>query len=143
MLRLRGYFEVAVSNAGSSGSSAANRSGSKFPISWSDEVIQNLRDMSNEKGELRSPIDGQLAAANLLCVDGNYLLAEDKIIEIMRENAELIDRDRETFISVIFSLYVVQRFDLLAAKLRKKFGFNGEFHIEAEEDGPGLERIRW
>jgi hypothetical protein len=43
----------------------------------------------------------------------------------------------------MFALYVLQRFDMVAAMLHDRFGFNGEFSIAAAENGPGIGGIRW
>ena len=115
----------------------------KFPIAWSDERIQGLRDTANNTGVIRSPLDDRLAALILLCVDGHFIRAEHEAVRLMHDNADLIRQDRETFISLIFALYVVQQFSLLTALLNDRFGFNGEFSIDVEESGPGIGRVRW
>lgn len=121
----------------------ANNGRPRFPISWSDGRIQSLRDTANKVGVLRSPLDDQLAAAILLCVEGHFAVAENQVLRLMRDNTDLINQDPETFISFVFALYVLQQFGLLAALLHDRFGFNGEFSIDVEENGPGIGRIRW
>jgi len=115
----------------------------RFRISWSPGRIQALCDMANKAGQLRSPLDDQLAAAILLCLEGQFETAEERVIRLMHEHGDLVQRDGETFISVMFALYVLQQFTLLAAMLHDRFGFNGEFSIDVEENGPGVGRIRW
>lgn len=115
----------------------------KFPISWSAGRLQDLRDLANGIGTLRSPLDDQLATAILLGVNGQFGLASAYVGRLMQENTDLIARDSETFISFMFALYVLQEFDAVAAMLRNRFGFNGEFSIAMEENGPGFGRVRW
>jgi hypothetical protein len=115
----------------------------RVSIHWSAARIQNLRDMANNVAPPRSPLDDKVAAAILLCVDGQFAKAETEVVRLMRDKADLIRQDGETFISVMFALYVLQHFGLLAALLHDRFGFNGEFSINVEESGPGIGRVRW
>lgn len=117
--------------------------GPRFPISWSPARLQSLQDTANKVAAPRSPLDDQIAVAILLAVDGQHEFAEKLIAGLVRENIDLIRRDNETFISILFALYVLQRFPLVAAMLQDKFGFNGALSIDVEKDGPGPGRIRW
>jgi hypothetical protein len=120
----------------------ANDGRPKIPICWSAERIQGLRDMANGTG-MRCPLDDQLASAMLLCAEGQFAVAENQVLRLLRDHGDLAKREPETFISFMAALYVLQQFGLVAAMLFDRFGFNGEFSIDAEENGPGLGRIRW
>ena len=119
-----------------------NGDNSKHQISWSDTRILGLRAMANGEG-LRSPLDDKLASAILLCVEGRFADAQKHITRLMTDNVDLVNKDAETFISVLFALYVAQEFGLVAALLNDRFGFNADFSIDVEDNGPGVGRIRW
>lgn len=99
--------------------------------------------MSNKVGKLRSPLDNQLASIMLQCVGGQFEQAENALVRLIGDHKGRIREEPETFISVLFALYVVQKFDLVATMLDDRFGFNGEFSIDVEENGPGIGRVRW
>ena len=115
----------------------------KFPISWSPARVQSLREMASKTVALRSPLDDRLAAAILLCVEGEFQTAQDSIAALIGDNLDLIVRDGETFITTIFALYVSQKFELLSTLFYDRFGFNGELNIDVEENGPDVGRVRW
>jgi hypothetical protein len=115
----------------------------RFPISWSNSYIETLRNMANNIGTIRSPLDDQLASMILLCVDGQFAEAESRIITLLHSNVDLIKKHHETFISFLFALYASQQLTLLAAMLHDRYGYEQYFSIDVEENGPGQARVRW
>jgi hypothetical protein len=115
----------------------------KFPITWSASYVESLRKTAANDGTIRSPLDDQLAAAILLCVDGRFEESQGQILTLMQSNLSLIHDHQETFISFLFALFASQQFGLVAAMLHDRYGFSQYFSIDVEENGPGQSRIRW
>jgi hypothetical protein len=112
-------------------------------IGWSETKRQQLADMAERTAPIRSPLDPELAQCLLHYADGLFAEAEGRIAALGTAHAELIGRDTETFISYLFGAFVVQRFDLVEALLRDRYGYGTEFSIGIEENGPGRGRVRW
>lgn len=115
----------------------------RFPVAWSVDYIQSLRDTANSAYPLRSPIDDRISALILLAVEGQYEAADSELIQLMGERIDLIQNDHETFISTMFALFVLQQFGLLSAMLQDRSGFMGDFSVDAEEGGAGGGQVRW
>lgn len=116
---------------------------SRIPIRWSEERRVYLGRVAENKTSSMSAVDPPLSLALLRCVEGEFAEAERMITELLRSNLQACRKGGETLISFLYALFVVQRFDLVAALLRARYGFNRELEIEAQRHGPGVGRIRW
>jgi hypothetical protein len=115
----------------------------RFPILWSDAMIQAQRGVAHGEIAGHSPIDAPLAQAILLCVEGRFDKGIEIILDVLKTETSLIANDNESCISTIFALYVAQQFRLLARLLRDRFDFHPPLAFAAEAGGPGEARIRW
>jgi hypothetical protein len=113
-----------------------------FPLHWSDKKKNELQQAGAQPNSLAA-VDGALAPLLLRCAEGDFRGAEPEIIELVRKNEGLCRRDNETFISLITALFVVQRFDLVAAMLRDRYGFTGHFDIEAGDMDLKVGQVQW
>ena len=84
-----------------------------------------------------------LATHLLQCADGGFTEAEPQIIDLLQQNIDRCLPDNETFISLLNAVFVLQRFDIVAAMLRDKYGFTGQFEIDATDTGLGIGQIQW
>jgi hypothetical protein len=115
----------------------------RIPILWSDERRKYLRRIARGEISPRAPADTALAVSLLQCAEGRFSEAERSIVDLLDQSLEECRHGGETFISFLNALFVVQRFDLLAALLRTRFGFGRELQITARRRGPGLGRVQW
>jgi hypothetical protein len=123
--------------------SGGTEEGSRIPIRWSEARRDHLRRVASNEIASLSAVDPALSIAMLLCADGRFAEAERTITELLRENLGACRQGGEICISFLNALFVVQRFDLVAALLRDRYGFDREMQIEARLDGPGSGRVRW
>lgn len=77
-------------------------------------------------------IDTILAGPLLKCADGDFVGAEREILAALRHNLDLCSKDSETFISLMYALFAVQRLDLVVALLKIKFQFATGFDISLD-----------
>jgi hypothetical protein len=117
--------------------------GSRIPILWSEVRRRDLRRLATGETQAHTPIDKALATPLLDCAEGRFSDAERVIVDLLGQHLEVCRHGGEVFISFLNALFVVQRFDLLAAMLRIRFGFVPELEMTARRDGPGIGRVRW
>jgi Glycosyl transferase family 90 len=115
----------------------------RIPILWSESRREHLSRTASGEVPSQHQIDSVLANPLLGCAEGRFAEAERVIVDLLEQNAEVCRRGGETFISLLNALFVVQRFDLLAALLRVRFQFARELEITAQRDGPGIGRVGW
>lgn len=115
----------------------------RFPIRWSEAKRRDLLAIAEQTVPGRSPADPALAACLIQCADGQFSEADERIATLAAENWALIARDNETLISFLNATYTVQRFDLVTAILRDRYGYGADFEIDAQEGGPGRGCVRW
>lgn len=115
----------------------------RIPILWSEERRKYLHRIAHGEIPPLAPADTALAASLLQCAEGRFAEAERSIVNLLSQNLEECRHGGETFISFLNALFVVQRFDLLAALLKTRFGFERELQITVRRRGPGLGRVQW
>jgi hypothetical protein len=115
----------------------------RYPLVWSAAKREEL--IRAGQGEIRTaaPVDAALAPLLLRCADGDFDEAEPAVIELLRQHCELRALDNESFISLLNAAFTVQRFDIVAAMLRDRHGFQGNLSIDADEAGLGVGQLRW
>jgi len=121
------------------GGSAAGR----IPIVWSEARRDELRRVASGQKAGVVPVDTPLAGLLLKCADGEFAVAEAGILSLLRQQLEEVNRGDGTFISFLYALFAVQRFDVLAGLLRSCYGFERPLELAVRRDGPGLGRVRW
>lgn len=117
--------------------------GSGFPVAWSEQARSDLMAVSRGEGKTYSPLDVPLAIPLLKCGEGLIQEARSEIIQLLEGQLDTCLQDNETFISFLHALFVSQRFDLVAAMLRDRYGFGSPVEIELTEDGPGPGCVQW
>lgn len=115
----------------------------RYPLHTTEPYLQALRRTADGSGPGFSPIDGLLARSILLFIDGRFVEAETAILTVLRDSHALCQSDPESFISALHALFVVQRVDLIAALLRERHGFSGNFAVAFEADTVGAGCVRW
>lgn len=116
---------------------------SRIPILWSEVRRRELRSLASGETQPHTPIDAVLATPLLDCAEGRFSVAERAIVDLLGQQLEVCRHGGEVFISLLNAVFVVQRFDLLAAMLRIRFGFVPELEMIARRDGPGIGRVGW
>jgi len=122
-------------------SSAAD--GGRIPIIWSAAKREELRRVARGEQAASVPVDRVLAPLLLACTEGQFFEAEVAIFDLLRHNLVECGRGGETFISFLFAVFVLQRFEVLAALLAARYGFSRPLEMGVQRDGPGLGRVRW
>ncbi|HUB10659.1 MAG TPA: glycosyl transferase family 90 [Acetobacteraceae bacterium] len=117
--------------------------GGRIPIVWSAGKREELRRVARGELTTAAPVDRLLAPLLLMCADGRSFEAEVAILDLVRQNLAECERGSESFISLLFATFVLQRFDVLAGLLRQRYGFARPLELAARRDGPGLGRVRW
>jgi len=117
--------------------------GDRFAIIWSEQKRAALRRLAEGGTPAEPPIDKALALPLLQCTDGEFARAEALILNLLRDNMALCERNNEVFISFLNSLFVVQRFDLVAAMLRDRYGFQRPLRLLARHDVHGVGQVGW
>jgi len=115
----------------------------RFPLHTTESYLQALRRTADRAASGSSPTDGLLAESILLFVDGRFVEAEEAVLAVVRDSVSLYERDPEAFISVLYALFAIQRLDLIAALLRDRHGFAGNFELSFEEGTVGAGCVRW
>jgi hypothetical protein len=115
----------------------------RIPILWSQGRLDELRRVACGEARSWAPVDPELAAPLLQCAEGRFAAAEPTILALLRRELDACRDGGETFVSFLNALLVVQRFDLLAAMLRARFGYGRDLKLEVRRDGPGRGRVRW
>jgi ADP-heptose:LPS heptosyltransferase len=125
----------------------ASRAGSDFsgrhPVRLSDEYRDRLVQVATGQAEAYSTVDKELAQAIMLCGFGAFDEGERVVLTILDANLDLVWRDEEVFFSIFHTLAVVQRFDLAAAMLEKKYDFPRKIEMDFEVGMIGESCIRW
>jgi hypothetical protein len=114
-----------------------------YPVVWSDTYREALRRVAAGEATAHASVDPALSPALLLCASGQFDEAEILILDLLKANLRNLESDKETFISFLFALLVVQRLDLLAALLKARFQFTCDLQIEIEDGGCGAKGVRW
>lgn len=115
----------------------------RTPIVWSDARRDEVARTARGEGAAFSPLDPELATLLLKCADGDFLDAEDNIVALLRQNLDVCDTGGETFISLLFALFVVQRLDLVAAMIRDRFAFSRDLELTVAQNGAGRGQVIW
>jgi Glycosyl transferase family 90 len=115
----------------------------RIPVVWSEARREALRRVARSDQPPIAPVDPALAPLLLQCADGGFAEAERGIIDLLRQNLLAGNHTGETFISLIFALFVVQRMDLLAAMLKARYGFARPLELVVRPDAAGRGRVRW
>ncbi len=115
----------------------------RYSLTWSAGKREELARIARNEIKPIVPIDVPLATHLLKCADGGFTEAEPQIIDLLRQNIDRCLPDNETFISLLNAVFVLQRFDIVAAMLRDRYGFTGEFGIDATDTGLGIGQIQW
>jgi len=76
----------------------------QFPIRWSDQRKDTLARIASAEIPVRTPIDVSLALPLLQCANGDFVRAEQTIIELLKNNLGKLNIDNEMFISFIPSV---------------------------------------
>ena len=113
------------------------------PVMWSENLRDYLNRVARAEEAGYSLVDTQIAPAFLLCTEGDFDKAERLVLSVLGDNLELAKQNGEVFISFLYVLFVVQRFDLFGALLRDRFGFPGDVHVAMEQTGFGLAILQW
>lgn len=121
----------------------ADAASTRFPITWSEGMRDDLRRMA--RGELpgHSPVDAALAGPLLLCAEGGFDEAERAILPLLAEHLASCAEGGEIFISLLYAVFVAQRLDLFAAMLRDRFAYPRPLEVAVQRDGPGRGRVAW
>lgn len=123
--------------------SAPLRAPDRFPLAWSDAYRENLRETAEKGINLKSPIDAALAPSLLKASEGYFLDAERDALEVLRNNISLCQKNEAVFVTLLSTLFSIQRFDLVVAMLADRHSFPAEFEIDVKEGAPHPACLRW
>jgi hypothetical protein len=97
----------------------------------------------NNESRVWDPVEINLASPLLKCGAGDFDDAEREILGLLYQNAERCNTHPETFNALIKAIFIVQRFDVVAAMLRDRFGFASDFTIDMVEKDANPACVRW
>ncbi len=106
-------------------------------------MVESLRGVARGETASHAPVDQALSVALLHAVAGEFDAAESKVAGLLAETIAAGEPDPETVISFLHALFVVQRFDILAALLRDRFAFPRRLEIAVADGRPGVGKVEW
>ena len=115
----------------------------RVPVKWSNSLCDRLRRVARREEPSPSVIDPELAPLLLKCAEGDFDEVEISIVDLLRCHLDKAFADTEVFISLLHALFVVQRFDLMAAMLRDRYDFPRDLEVGVESEGGACGQVAW
>jgi hypothetical protein len=117
----------------------------QVPIRWSSQHISELERFVSDTLPGRNAIESRLVSAQLSAVRGDFAGAEVIAAGILSEEGGLYRRSEGLFLSLLTTLFVVQRLDLAIQLLVERYAprCTVELTLAEPESGPGFACVVW
>jgi len=128
----RAFLGVSMGQMISSGAADPSDARARFPIRWSEAALRTLHEEYEQVRHDTAEPRAALLSAQLKAAAGMFAEAESIVCDVLRADATRASA-ADNLKEVLWTLFVVQRFDLVCALLRQNASLTEHIEIIMEE----------